>query len=155
MDEPMTTEEKMHAARALMNENGLKDWALVLEHNKFAAGVTYNTQREIHLSQEVADLNDWQHFRRAIIHEMAHALTPDPLAEQQEDPGGHTREWRLRAIRLGDPNPAEVAEDTDLVLPMSKEEYEHDSNLQFEFAFYEFWSNITHAPDPDREVARY
>src|SRR5574339_262067 len=107
MTEPVTTEEKMRAARALMNEHGLSQWALVLERNKFAAGVTYHELHEIHVSLEVTELNDWAQVKRIIIHEMAHALTPDVHGEQAKDPTGHTPEWRLRAIALGDPNPAE------------------------------------------------
>jgi hypothetical protein len=153
--EPKTTEEKMQAARAMLNENGLSNWALVLERNIFAAGVTYHEQREIHLSVEVAELNDWAHFRRAVIHEMAHALSPDVVAEQNEDPTGHTSQWRLRAIELGDPNPAEVAEDTDLNLPLSTEQFETDPKVQIDFLFYRLYTMTHGAPDPNREVARY
>lgn len=98
--QPQTIDEMMLEIRKLMNDHGLGNWHLWLEHNMYASARTNNGTHTIYMSEELLSLNSWSIVRDTAIHEMAHALDPnDPL--ETFDNGGHTANWRRIAKSLG------------------------------------------------------
>ena len=89
----MNTDATRDLARALMDEHGLKDWTLAFDRAKNRAGNCIRKQRTISLSKPLMSLWTTGQVRDTILHEIAHALTPDDR--------GHGREWRVMCRKIG------------------------------------------------------
>lgn len=99
----LTFQEKVEKARRLMEKHGLKDWRLSIENlenpdmfhysdgKPFDGGMGLCVIKEqtIYIHSGLPD----RHFRQTLLHEIAHALTPN-------DPG-HGREWIIKAGEIG------------------------------------------------------
>lgn len=79
-------------ARSLMDKHGLQNWGFQFDGAKKTFGVTWYKRKIISLSKTLTELNEESHVRDTILHEIAHALVPR---------GGHSREWRRKAIEIG------------------------------------------------------
>lgn len=80
-------------ARSKMNEHGLEDWTFQYDGAKRRAGQCDYMNRTISLSRHFVERNTEERVLDTILHEIAHALTPDDA--------GHGREWRAICVRIG------------------------------------------------------
>lgn len=74
-----------------MNKNRLLGWHLKIGKEKKVAGWCNREKRTLSFSWEVLQHMSEEECMDTVYHEIAHALTL----------GGHTEEWRLKAIELG------------------------------------------------------
>jgi predicted SprT family Zn-dependent metalloprotease len=79
-------------ARQLMDEHKLAGWLLELDQSKVRFGYCNYRRRVISLSAPLIILNNHDKVKDTILHEIAHALTPDAF---------HGRKWRLTAQAIG------------------------------------------------------
>ncbi|WP_158728618.1 SprT-like domain-containing protein [Flavobacterium sp. I-STPA6A] len=79
---------------ALMDKHGLikEGWKFKWLKHSSAAGVCNYTKKEINLSLELTILNTESEVRDTIIHEIAHALTPNE---------GHGKKWKAKCVEIG------------------------------------------------------
>jgi predicted SprT family Zn-dependent metalloprotease len=89
----VNTDATRDLARRLMDEHGLKDWTLAFDRAQQRAGLCKRKQRVISLSKPLMSLWTTEQVRDTILHEIAHALTPDDR--------GHGREWRMTCRKIG------------------------------------------------------
>lgn len=85
--------EAREMARALMDEHGLEDWALVLDRAKQRAGVCRYTDRAIGLSRHLTLIHTREQVRDTVLHEIAHAHAGPRAA--------HGPRWRAAAVAIG------------------------------------------------------
>jgi predicted SprT family Zn-dependent metalloprotease len=78
----------------LMEKHGLiqAGWKFNWLKHSSIAGVCNYTQKEINLSLELTMLNTENEVRDTIVHEIAHALTPND---------GHGRKWKAKCVEIG------------------------------------------------------
>ncbi len=98
--EKYSVDESARRARALMNQHGLRKYSLVIEDNPYELGRTNNHFKQIRLSRQYIELNNWRVTEDTILHEIAHAHTPDEIA-RIEGNSGHGPTWQENAIKLG------------------------------------------------------
>ena len=89
----MEVPEALTLARRLLDEHGLREWAVGLNRNVRRMGVCRYRHKRIELSEPYVRLNDLDEVTDTIKHEIAHALV---------GPGrGHGPEWQAMAKKLG------------------------------------------------------
>lgn len=91
----MNLETASNLAHNLMNEHGLTSngWRFKFDTAKRRFGVCRYRRKVVGLSKELTLLNDENHVKNTILHEIAHALV---------GPGhGHDEVWRMKAIEIG------------------------------------------------------
>jgi len=97
----------------LMNYHGLltRGWSFDWHNKKRSLGTCSWRRKTIFLSRHLVAANSEDVILNTILHEIAHALTPND--------GGHGREWKLMAISLGaKPQPcSEDAADVNHLAP--------------------------------------
>jgi predicted SprT family Zn-dependent metalloprotease len=91
MDDNTTTTLAMQ----LMSDNGLRDWTFSIDTAKTRAGICDYDARKISISRNYIynPHTTVEHIRDAILHEIAHALTPQDQT--------HGEEWKQQALRIG------------------------------------------------------
>lgn len=89
----MDRERARHLAIQLMVQHGLTDWLFRWGRGKLRLGSCNYTRRTISLSGHYVDLNDEEHVRDTILHEIAHALTGPK--------NGHNHVWKDICRRIG------------------------------------------------------
>lgn len=93
MNETRYTEtEALTALREALTANGLWNWTAELDNRKSRAGACAYGPRTIFLSRAHVANNTRADVDQTIIHEVAHALTPD---------AGRGMAWRVKAWSLG------------------------------------------------------
>lgn len=80
-------------AESLMERHGLSEWTLVFDRAVTRAGQCRYRAREISLSAPLMSQWTREQCTNTILHEIAHALTPED--------GGHGAEWRAMCRRMG------------------------------------------------------
>lgn len=89
----MTINQALTLARKLMkNHSELRLWSVTTNKRKSAFGVCNYTKRQIELSMLLVPVMTDEGIKETIIHEIAHALTPDHH---------HDRVWKAKCIELG------------------------------------------------------
>lgn len=88
-DVPDLTERHLEA-------QGLQGWTFAWTKGTSTFGVCRYSTKQIRVSKPMARVNSEERVERLILHEIAHALTPD-------DPG-HGREWKAKCAEFGFPN---------------------------------------------------
>lgn len=80
--------------KELMDQHGLiKDgWKFDWLKHSSIAGLCNYTKKEINLSLELTMLNTESEVRDTIVHEIAHALTPNE---------GHGKKWKAKCVEIG------------------------------------------------------
>lgn len=91
----METYKAAELARTLMNENGLRDWLFEFDRAARRFGACYYGRKKISLSEKLTVLNSEAAVRETLLHEIAHALTPNDR--------GHGKEWARACWKLGIP----------------------------------------------------
>lgn len=76
----------------LMSQHGLSDWHFRFDHARRRFGCCRYRQKLITLSRPLVLLNQENQVRDTILHEIAHALTPDD---------GHGVRWRAKCVEIG------------------------------------------------------
>ena len=77
----------------LMREDGLHiDWKFEFDNAKRRFGCCHRTAKLITLSKVLTEMNNESVIRDTILHEIAHAKSPER---------GHGREWKKTCIRVG------------------------------------------------------
>jgi predicted SprT family Zn-dependent metalloprotease len=84
--------EAVQLARDLMNRWGLHDWEFKVNRRRRALGMCFAESKRLELSSIYIRNNDAEHVQDTILHEIAHALTPDH---------GHDKVWLAAAMRIG------------------------------------------------------
>ena len=79
-------------AKALLARNGLEGWQAKWTGNPFLCGYCEPAKKYIVLSKPVIMANSLRFARGTILHEIAHALTPEH---------GHDSTWKAKCIELG------------------------------------------------------
>lgn len=85
---------EIHALK-LMEKHGLNNWVFswIKSSNKVGrAGDCNHKKKIIRLSPLFVELNSQEHITNTILHEIAHALTPNH---------GHNKFWKRKAIEIG------------------------------------------------------
>lgn len=103
-EEDIRTRDGLHKyAGRIMREHGLSTWKLKIGTAKRLAGTCYSGRRQITLSHTL--LSQWpvEEIRDTILHEIAHALTPNGV--------GHGKEWKAKCVEIG-ANPTRTYEDS-------------------------------------------
>ena len=83
-------------ALASMSNHGLTDngWAFsYMKKAKRLFGLCCYDEKMLKLSVHLTDLNDEKEVMDTILHEIAHALTPDDA--------GHGKQWKAKCIEIG------------------------------------------------------
>ncbi len=91
-------------ARELMDEHGLADWRLEWGRGKRTLGTCIWARQTIRLSAFYVSLNDEDHVRDTILHEIAHALAGETH--------GHDEVWKATCRRIG-ADPTRVAHEVN------------------------------------------
>lgn len=91
----MTLTEASKLTHQLMEENGLyiKGWTFYFDNAKVRFGSCHHGLKRITLSRVLVELNEEQHVRMTILHEIAHALVGAD--------NGHNNIWKKQARALG------------------------------------------------------
>ena len=89
----MNPRQAWEQGREILNELGLGGWALGFDRAKRRAGACHYARQMITLSEHFVSMNDWDEVRITILHEAAHALTPNDR--------GHGWEWKAKCRELG------------------------------------------------------
>jgi predicted SprT family Zn-dependent metalloprotease len=76
----------------LISEHGLSDWKFRFDHARRRFGSCQARLKLITLSRTLTILNSQDQVRDTILHEIAHAMTPDD---------GHGAKWREACVRVG------------------------------------------------------
>jgi predicted SprT family Zn-dependent metalloprotease len=79
-------------ARSLMAQHGLRDWTFRFDHARRRFGKCSTRRKLISLSRPLTLLNSEDEVRDTILHEIAHALTPDD---------GHGKRWKAMCNQIG------------------------------------------------------
>src|SRR5688500_10175660 len=79
-------------ARSLMAQHGVGDWTFAFDHARRRFGSCQPRRKRITLSRMLTLLNDEPEVRDTILHEIAHALTPDDH---------HGPRWKAACAQLG------------------------------------------------------
>jgi predicted SprT family Zn-dependent metalloprotease len=81
-------------ALELMAENGLRDWSFTIDRAKTRAGLCNYTTKTISISEHYMTnpKTTPNHIRDALLHEIAHALTPGSK---------HGVHWKRKALEIG------------------------------------------------------
>jgi predicted SprT family Zn-dependent metalloprotease len=106
----MELTEARRLARDLMHQHGLKDWSFRFDRAKRRFGCCHYATQTITLSRHLTVLNDETTVRDTLLHEIAHALTPD---------AGHGPAWRAKCLELG-AKPEQCFSRRDVTLPVAK-----------------------------------
>lgn len=94
-------------ASNLMEKHNLKGWSFKLDNARKRFGACNYTTRIISISRHLAKVNNFERVKNTILHEIAHALTPN---------SGHGREWQRVARSIGcDGDSCYSEENTNLV----------------------------------------
>lgn len=88
----MELNDVRHLAQRLMDEHGLDEWRFVFDRAVRRAGKCSYATKTISLSAPLARLHGEAEVRETLLHEIAHALTPNE---------GHSQVWRRTALRIG------------------------------------------------------
>jgi predicted SprT family Zn-dependent metalloprotease len=89
----MDTDAAAALARQLMDAHGLQGWRFQFDRAVRRFGGCYQLEQVISLSRPLTELNTVDTVREAILHEIAHGLTPKHH--------GHGREWAAMARKIG------------------------------------------------------
>lgn len=89
----MNLSEAASLARGLMNDHGLGHWTFEFDRAPRRFGACHGRLRKISLSEYLVRLNEEDQVRNTILHEIAHALTPNER--------GHGPQWRRKCIEVG------------------------------------------------------
>jgi predicted SprT family Zn-dependent metalloprotease len=84
--------DAQHLARSLMRQHGLAGWTFRFDYARRRFGSCRARQKVITLSRPLTFLNDETEVRDTILHEIAHALTPDD---------GHGAQWKRKCVEIG------------------------------------------------------
>ena len=76
-----------------LEAQGLIGWTFTWTKATATFGTCRYTTKQIRVSKPLSRVNSEERVERLILHEIAHALTPD-------DPG-HGREWRAKCVEIG------------------------------------------------------
>jgi len=77
----------------LLKENNLESWTIIIEKvGVNFLGTCYYKKKTIYINPTALYLLDFQQMRNLLLHEIAHALTPNC---------GHNEVWRAKCIELG------------------------------------------------------
>ena len=90
-----TKNEIKTAAEAVMNSYGLSGWTFKWTSSKVEFGFTDQDHHVIEASWKLFKSNGPAEFEDTLIHEISHALLPDPMA------AAHGPEWVAKATELG------------------------------------------------------
>ena len=88
----MNLSEAKALAERLMIEHGAGHYTLHFDDSRRRFGVCRRYERTITLSKPLTELNEQKHVEDVILHEIAHAISPE---------GGHGRKWRQVALSIG------------------------------------------------------
>ena len=77
----MDTRDALALARRLLAEHGLSGWTVGLDRAKTRAGACHYSRRLITLSAPLTRLHTEDDVRDTILHEIAHALVQDRVAD--------------------------------------------------------------------------
>ena len=90
----MKLERAAFLATNLMEKHNLiiSGWRFQFDNSKKRFGCCMYRTKRISLSKHLTELNDEEHVKDTILHEIAHALTPGH---------GHNSTWRRKAIEIG------------------------------------------------------
>ena len=88
----MSLAETQKLARELMDEHGLREWEFRFINSRSKRGHCDWCNRVIAISKHYALLNGAEKMRQTILHEIAHALTPEDI---------HGPAWKRRAAEIG------------------------------------------------------
>lgn len=80
-------------ARELMDRHGLNDWSFRWGRGKRTLGSCSEARKTITLSAYYVAMNDQEHVRNTILHEIAHALAGAG--------NGHNGKWKTVCRRIG------------------------------------------------------
>jgi predicted SprT family Zn-dependent metalloprotease len=81
-----------HLALELMKQHGLSDWSFRFDHARRRFGSCRTRAKVITLSRPLTFLNDEAQVRDTVLHEIAHALTPED---------GHGEVWKRKCREIG------------------------------------------------------
>lgn len=88
----MLEAEAVQLAHNLMTEWGLDDWCFKINRRRRSLGMCYFESKRIELSAIYLQNNSAEHVEGTLLHEIAHALTPNH---------GHDKIWLEEVIRIG------------------------------------------------------
>jgi predicted SprT family Zn-dependent metalloprotease len=88
----MELDRAYRLARELMDWHGLQEWDLLFDYAVSRFGQCSYSQKRIALSKALVELNCEAEVKDTVLHEIAHALTPN---------AGHGQEWKKVARSIG------------------------------------------------------
>jgi len=105
----VNTFQAAQIARELMRSHGLTQagWTFAFDHARRRFGCCKSTRKVITLSRPLTLLNPEPEVRDTILHEIAHALTPED---------GHGKKWKAACVRIG-AKPQRCYTDAQVVSP--------------------------------------
>jgi predicted SprT family Zn-dependent metalloprotease len=87
---------ELHAAemlaRTLMDQHGLRGWTFGFDRAARRFGACFWRRKHISLSWKLTRLNSEAEVRDTILHEIAHAMTPND---------GHGEKWKATCVAIG------------------------------------------------------
>lgn len=89
----MSLYETQQIATAAMQEHNLHDWSFAFDNARKRFGLTNHRTKVISISKHLAQLNEENHVKDTILHEVAHAIAGHGA--------GHGYHWRVVARRIG------------------------------------------------------
>lgn len=89
----MTAQEIQSYAEAKLLEHGLTDWQFKFGKSKRALGICKRKARVIEISKHWIEVIGADEIKDTILHEIAHALTPEDR--------GHGDAWKATCRRIG------------------------------------------------------
>jgi predicted SprT family Zn-dependent metalloprotease len=84
--------DAVQLAHDLMQEWGLEDWCFKINRRRRSLGMCFFESRRIELSAIYLQNNSAEHVIGTLLHEIAHALTPNH---------GHDKFWLEAVVRIG------------------------------------------------------
>jgi predicted SprT family Zn-dependent metalloprotease len=88
----MNLHAAQNLARQLIKQHGLAGWTFSFDHARRRFGSCRVKSKMITLSRTLTFLNPETEVRDTILHEIAHALTPND---------GHGQRWKRKCIEIG------------------------------------------------------
>ena len=88
----MLEAEAVQLAQDLMNQWGLDDWRFKINRRRRSLGMCFFESKRIELSAIYLQNNTTEHVVETLLHEIAHALTPNH---------GHDKVWFDEVVRIG------------------------------------------------------
>ena len=88
----MLEADAVQLARQLMRRWGLDDWCFKINRRRRSLGMCFFESRRIELSAIYIRNNSCEHVCETLLHEIAHALTPNH---------GHDKIWLQEVVRIG------------------------------------------------------